>query len=121
RMQEYTKLSRFTKKYEGLLCKIDDLFKYEYEHVFEYKEEEKAVTIKPVFVGTMIEALQASDHNLFMSATVSEEFTVKTLNLDPDKTRFIKLPPTFPKENKEIVFFDPISLSYRSLQDQSVV
>jgi len=121
RTKEYSKLSRFAKKYEGLCCKIGDLFTYNYEHVFEYKEEEKAVSVKPVFVGTMISALQCSDHNLFMSATVSEEFMVKTLNLDPTKTKFIKLPPSFPKENKEVVFFDPLSLSYKSLQDPKVV
>lgn len=120
-MQQYTKLSRFTKKYEGLVCKIDDLQKYGYDHVFEYKEDESAVSIKPVFVSTMFEALQASPHNLFMSATVSGEFLSKTLNLDPDKTKFIKLAPSFPKENKEVVFFDPLSLSYSSLQNPATV
>lgn len=120
-MGKYTKLTRFSKKYEGLCCKIDDFFNYGYDHVFEYKEEEKAISVKPIFVGTMIEALQSADHNLFMSATISEEFMVKTLNLDPTRTKFIKLPPTFPKENKEVVFFDPLSLGYKSLQDPKVV
>lgn len=120
-MGQYTKLIRFTKKFEGLSCKIDDLFKYDYPHVFEWKEEEAAVSVKPVFVGTMMEALQCSTHNLFMSATVSDTFMTKTLNLDPTKTKFIKLPPTFPKENKEVVFFDPLSLSYTSLQNPDTV
>jgi ATP-dependent DNA helicase DinG len=120
-MSRYSKLTRFTKKYEGLGCKIDDLFTYEYEHIFEYKKEDKSVSIKPVFVGNMIHPLQCSDHNLFMSATISPEFMVTTLNLDPAKTEFIKLPPTFPKENKEVVFFDPLSLNYKSLQDKSIV
>ena len=121
RKKEYSKYSRFMNKYRGLCCKISDLFEYNFEHVFEYKEEEKAVSIKPIFVGTMIHALQASDHNLFMSATISEEFMVQTLNLEPTRTKFIKLPPSFPKENKEVVFFDPLSLSYKSLQDPKVV
>jgi Rad3-related DNA helicase len=120
-MSAYTKFSKFTKKYEGLMCKIDDLFKYSYDHVFEYKEEEASVTIKPVFVGTMIEALQAGPKNLFMSATVSEEFISKTLNLNKEETKFIKLDPTFPKENKEVVFFDPLSLGYASLQNPDTV
>ena len=118
---QYSKLTRFTKKYEGLACKIDDLFKYDYPHVFEYKEDEAAVSVKPVFVGTMMEALRAGRHNLFMSATVSPEFMTKTLNLDSSKTKFIKLPPTFPKENKEVVFFDPLPLSYQSLQNPDTV
>lgn len=113
----YGKLSKFTKKYEGLYCKIDDFFIYEYDHVFEAKEDEAAVSVKPVFVGTMMEALQASDKNLFMSATLSDEFLTTTLKLDPEKTKFIKLAPTFSKENKQIVFFDPLSLNFTSLQN----
>lgn len=120
-MSIYSKLTRFTKKYEGLSCKIDDLFKYDYPHVFEWKEDEQAVSVKPVFVGAMMEALQCSDHNLFMSATVSEGFMTKTLELDAAKTKFIKLDPSFPKENKEVVFFDPLSLSYTSLQNPDTV
>lgn len=119
--KRYTQLNKFAKKYEGLGCKIDDLFIYNYEHVFEYKEDESSVTVKPVFVGSMMEALQCSPHNLFMSATVSENFMVKTLNLDKEKTKFIKLDPTFPKTNKEVVFFDPLSLSYTSLQNPDTV
>lgn len=117
----FTKLSRFVKKYEGMLCKIDDLEKYEYDHVFEYKEDEKSVSVKPVFVGTMMEALEAASHNLFMSATVSEAFITKTMNLEKNKTKFIKLEPTFPKENKEVVFFDPLSLNFKSMQDPATV
>jgi Rad3-related DNA helicase len=118
---QYSKLTRFTKKYEGLACKIDDLFNYNYEHVFEYKEEDNSVTVKPVFVGAMTEALQCGPHNLFMSATVTDQFMIKTLHLDVAKTKFIKLEPTFPKENKEVVFFDPLSLSYTSLQNPDTV
>ncbi len=120
-MGKYNKLTRFVRAYEGRACKIDDLFRYEYDHVFEYKEDDKAVSVKPVFVGTMIEELQAGYHNLFMSATVSGEFMVKTLNLEEAKTKFIKLPPSFPRENKEVVFFEPLALNYTSLQDQAVV
>lgn len=117
----YTKLSRFVKKFEGLQCKIDDFEKFNYEHVFEYKEDEKAISVKPVFVGNMMDELQASAHNLFMSATISEPFIVKTMNLDPTKTKFIKMEPSFPKENKEVVFFDPLSLNFASLKDPSTV
>lgn len=120
-MGQYSKLSRFSKKYEGLACKIADFFAFGYEHVFENKHEEAACSVKPVFVGKMMQALQCSNHNLFMSATVSGNFMQQTLNLDPEKSKFIKLPSTFPKENKEVVFFDPLSLSYTSLQNPDVV
>jgi Rad3-related DNA helicase len=119
--QQYTKLSRFSKKYEGLACKIGDFFQYSYEHVFEYKEEDSSFSVKPIFVGTMFDALQTAPRNLFMSATVSGDFMTKTLNLNPQKTKFIKLPPVFPKENKEIVFFNPLALNYTSLQQQATI
>lgn len=121
KMAQYTKLSRFSKKYEGLACKIDDLVTYDYEHVFDYNEADCSVTVKPIFVGAMTEALQCGKHNLFMSATVSNSFMVQTLKLDAAKTKFIKLAPTFPKENKEVVFFDPLSLGYQSLQNPATV
>lgn len=120
-LKKYTALARFCKKYEGLACKIDDLFNYDYEHVFEYKEDEAAISVKPVFVGSMIDALQCADHNLFMSATVTNDMMVKTLNLVPEKTEFITLPPTFPKEHKEFIFFSPMSLNFTSLQNPDTV
>lgn len=121
KMGQYSKLSKFVKKYEGLNCKIDDLFKYDYEHVLDCKDEEASVSVKPVFVGAMMSALECADHNLFMSATLSDTFLSTTLHLNPQESRFIKLPSTFPKENKEVVFFDPLSLSYSSLQNPATV
>lgn len=120
-MGKYSKLARFTKKYEGLACKIGDLFTYNYEHVLDHKEETSEVAIKPVFVGKMMDALQCADHNLFMSATITNEMMIKTLNLDPTKTEFVTLAPTFPKENKEFVFFAPQSLNFTSLQNPDTV
>jgi ATP-dependent DNA helicase DinG len=119
----YTALNRFVREYEGKLCKIDDLFNFNYDHVFEYKEEEKAVSVKPVFVGNMMEALECGDEskNLFMSATITNDIMTRTLKLDPARTRFIKLPPTFPKENKEVVFLDPLSLNFTSLKDPATI
>jgi Rad3-related DNA helicase len=121
-MNQYNKLSQFVKKYEGLLCKIDDLFKFDYDHVFEYRQDDSSVSVKPIFVGKMARELTgAGSFNLFMSATVNLDFMCKTLHLDREKTRFIKLDPTFAKENKEVVFFNPISLSYTSLQSPKTV
>lgn len=122
-MKQYSALKRFTREYEGKFCKIDDLFNFEYDHSFEWNKEEKSVSVKPIFVGSMMEALYCGDEskNLFMSATVSDNFMTKTLQLDPAKTKFIKLEPTFPKENKEVVFLDPISLNYTSMQDPKTI
>jgi Rad3-related DNA helicase len=121
RFGEHNKLTRFTTTYTGRACKIDDLIKYRYDHVFEYDEAKQAVTVKPIFVGNMFSRLQAARYNLFMSATISNEVMQATLNLEPSKTKFIKLPPTFPKENKQVIFYDPLPLSYATLQDPKTV
>jgi len=120
-MKRYTSMNKFVRKYEGLSCKISDFFTYEYDHVFENKEDEESCSVKPVFVGAMMETLQCSNHNLFMSATISKNFLERTLQLVPDKTKFIKLEPTFPRENKEVVFFDPLSLNFTSLKNPDTV
>lgn len=117
----YSKLQRFAKKYEGLACKIDDLMNYNYDHVFEYKEDDASVCVKPIFVSGMFDALKCSKYNLFMSATVNSEFLHTTLDLDRANTSFIKLDPVFPPENKEVVFFNTQQLSYASLQQEKTV
>jgi Rad3-related DNA helicase len=117
----YVKMNRATKRYEGLACKIGDFLSFEYPHVFEYKEEEKSVTVKPIFAAEMMETLQLGRFNLFMSATISPAYAERTLGLSDENSRFIQLDPTFPKENKEMVFFDPLPLSYKSLQDPEIV
>lgn len=121
KLQAYSKYSKFARRYEGLASKIEDLFSFDYEHVLDYKVEDASVSIKPIFVGKMTAALQCADHNLFMSATLSNKFLETTLHLKPEETEFIQLPPTFPKQNKEIVFFDTISLSYQSLQNPDTI
>jgi len=121
RMGEYSRLVKFTKKYEGLLCKIDDLFNYNYAHVFDHDAAAATVSIKPIFVSRMFEALRCSPRNLFMSATIDLDFMVTTLSLDPAQSKFIKLPATIDPAHKQVIFFDPQSLSYNSLQDPAVV
>jgi Rad3-related DNA helicase len=123
-INKYTQFSRLHKKYFGLGCKIDDLLKYGYEHVPQLIKEngENEFSIKPIFVGDMFEkTLRFSDFNIFMSATISDHFLIKTLNLNKNKTKFIHVEPTFPKENKKIVFYKPQSLNYNSMKDETVL
>lgn len=117
----YTKYSKLYKKYEGLFCKIDDLFAYQYEHIFDYKEKEQELTVKPIFVGSMFEQLENSRFTLFMSATMNEDYMVETLDLDKSKTKYIHLPPVFPPENKMVVFFKPLKLSYATLAKPEIM
>lgn len=121
-IQKYSKYSKAAKKYFNFGCKIGDLFTYGYEHIFEFVEKTMEVTVKPIFIGKMFEkALVMSDFTLFMSATISKDYVVETLDLDPSSVEFIKVPPTFPKEHKQFVFFDTQNLNYRSMQDPTTL
>lgn len=113
----YTRLAKLAKKYFGLGCKIDDLLKYDYAHIFEYKKEEQEVSVKAIFCGDMFKQLINSDFMLFMSATITQEYLVTTLNLDPRDIKFVQLEPTFPKENKKVVFWSPMQFNYTTLKD----
>lgn len=114
-------LNRFSKAYEGRNCKIADLIKYDYPHVFEYKSEGQEVSVKPIFIGKMFDLLQCAEHNLLMSATISRNFAERTLQLDKEKTHFIKLAPSFPKENKQFVFYKCKPLNYSSLKNPEII
>jgi Rad3-related DNA helicase len=124
---KYLKLTKLSKKYYNLGCKIDDLFIFGYPSVFEYKEKdpkkgqkENEISVKPIFIGEMFEALDNADHNLLMSATISELYAKRTMSL-PGTTKHIRLEPQFPKENKKVVFFKPQSLNYNTMKDPETI
>ena len=120
-MENAIKIKAVGKKFFNLGCKIGDLISYDYDHVFEYRgEDEQSVSIKPVFIGKMAETI-LGDHNLFMSATISDKYIIETLELDPKTVGFVKLPPVFPKEAKSIVFVGNRSLNYGLMNDPEVV
>lgn len=124
---KYLKLSRIGKKYFNLGCKIDDLFLFDYPHVFDYKEKnpkignhENEVSVKPIFIGEMFAALENAEHNLIMSATISESFAKRTMTLE-GKVKHIRLEPSFPPENKKMIFFKPMALNYNTMKDPEVI
>ena len=124
---KYVKLSRMSKKYQDLGCKIDDYFIFDYPSVFEYRAKdikkgnnEHEVSVKPIFIGEMFAALHNAQHNLLMSATISESYVKRTMTL-PGTTKYIRLPPQFPVENKKVVFFKPQLLNYNTMKDPAVV
>lgn len=123
----YLKLSKMAKKYFNLGCKIDDLFIFDYPHVFEYKaknikagQNECEVSIKPIFISDMFEALENAEFNLLMSATITESYAKRTMSLS-GKTKHLRLKPTFPTENKRVVFYKPLALNYNTMKDSAVV
>lgn len=124
--KKYLQLQKLSKKYFGLGCKIGDLMEYSYPHAFEYKERdpkykdsEDEVSVKPIFVGDMFEQLINADYNLLMSATFSEQYARRTLTLQ--NAKHIRLAPTFPRENKKIVFYKPQNLNFNTLKEAKTV
>jgi Rad3-related DNA helicase len=124
---KYLKLQKMSKKFYNLGCKIDDLFLFGYPHVFEYKakdvkkgQTEHECSVKPIFIGDMFSALDNAEHNLLMSATISETYAKRTMTLEGE-TKYIKLPPQFPPENKKVVFFKPMTLNYTTMKDPDVI
>lgn len=129
-IEKYMKLNRIMKKYDDLASKISDLFIFKYDHAFDgYDPENKnhygdkyprEFTIKPIFVGSMADKIM-SEYNLFMSATISDEFMITTMGLNPEETAFIKLPPVYDPENKTIVFSGAHKLNFAAMKDQAVL
>lgn len=125
----YLKLNKLAKKYLGRAGKILDLLEHNFPHVFEYKEKnpkfqqnDHEVSIKPIFISGMFEKLVNADHNLLMSATISDQYAKRTLTLEPsDRVHHIRLDPQFPRENKKVIFFKPMSLNYTSMKDPETV
>ena len=120
-MKRYNRIKKIGKKYEDLNCKISDFFEYNFEHIFEYEKDKKECSVKPIFVGAMFDTLINSRYQLFMSATVSKPLLVKTLGLNPQTTKFIKLNPTFPKENKKVIFHGIDKLNYERMKDPKTI
>jgi Rad3-related DNA helicase len=119
----YLKLNKLSKKYFNFGCKIDDLFIFDYPHVFEFKEKDvkkgnndNEISVKPIFIGEMFQALDNADHNLLMSATISEQYAKRTMEL-PGTTKHIRLEPQFPPANKKVIFFKTQNLNYTSMKD----
>lgn len=119
-LTQYDRLAKMAKKYFNFGCKIGDFLEYEFDHSFEFNEETLECHIKPIFVGKMSKVI-LGPKNLFMSATISKEFMVQTLDLDEAETDFVKAPSAFPKENKTVVFYQTQTLNYQGMKDPDVV
>lgn len=120
--KKYMSLSQLSKKYFGLGCKISDLMTYNYPHAFEFKPKnpkvqysEDEMSVKPIFVGDMFDKLINAEYNLLMSATLSESYARRTMTLE--NAKYIRLAPSFPRENKKVIFFKPQNLNYTTLQN----
>ena len=113
------KHKRLSSKYSQVASIINDLLKHRYEHVVDVISKDECV-IKPVFAGKMSNCLLGK-YNLFMSATVTKDYLVQTLQLDPTETTFVQLPTVFPAENKSIKFVGVGYMNYEFMNSSTAM
>lgn len=90
------------------------------EYVFDRNDTEKMYHIKPVFIKGLSDLI-LSDYNLFMSATITDEYMIETIGLKPEETEFIILPSVYPKDHKRIHCIAKGSVSYTTLQNPNTI
>lgn len=117
--KELTKLKKLESRYKSAMNKIDDLFEYKYEHIFDDSEDNK-IKVTPIFMKDFSHLI-LSDLNLFMSATISDEYMYQTMGLDRDKTEFIQLDTVYEPEQKQVLFIGNHYLTYNTMKDRSVI
>lgn len=118
-MKDKMKFRKIGKKYSSLAAKIDDLIAYDYDHVFDDSTKNE-IAIKSIFINDMIDKILGK-YNLFMSATISVDFTEATYGLKPEETAFIEAAQVFPSENRPLLFLGKESLNYSKMQDPNVI
>jgi len=122
---KYSTLTKMSRKYKTGASKINDFLTHKYAHAIDFKQKNAELNepctfnLKPIFVKSMFKHLVNAHFNLLMSGTISKEFVNQTLDL-PDST-YIRLEPSFPKENKEVIFYKTQNLNYNSMKDQKVL
>lgn len=114
-----SKYGKLARKYDTFSGKIIDLFENEYEHVFD-NSIPNTFSVKTIFVGKMIEKL-LTKYNLFMSATITEQFAFDTLDLEGEETEFIEVDAVFPAENKPLFFLGKQALNYNTMKDPDTI
>lgn len=117
-MGRFKIVNALQRKYKGLHCKIDDFYKFNYEHILDVQEV--SIAISPIFFSDMFKQVKKSKYNLFMSATINLEFITKTLNLNKKNSAFIKSPPVFKPESKTVILVNHTNYNYMSLNNKTV-
>ncbi len=117
-LKEYTELSKIGKKYGDKLGRIENLRTFQYKPSYSYNSEKSELEVKPLFMESMFDSMFGGSRVLFMSATISDLLISKTCNIPINKIKLINMDSLFPKENKEIIFFDLLNMNYSSLQNK---
>jgi ATP-dependent DNA helicase DinG len=105
-------------KYESMLRRYNYLKSYvsEVRCVCDFDKEKNSVSIKPLYANyhTPRLLLTGGHKHLLMSATIfGPKVLGKSLGLDMSKTAYIKVPHTFPRENRLIHLDYAGSMTYK--------
>lgn len=93
------------------------------EFVFDYStygRNAPKVTFRPVFVGRFARRwlFNYGERVILMSATILDKrMFCREVGIDPDETYYLRLPSTFPPENRPILRKYAGSMSYRNIDD----
>lgn len=93
------------------------------EFVFDYTEYGRnapRVTFRPVFVGNWARRwlFEYGERVLLMSATIlDKKMFCREVGLDPDEVYYIRVPSTFPPENRPILKKYAGSMSYKNIDE----
>jgi len=116
---KYKSYLKASKIFLGFTSRYDVFTNHNYENVIDI--DKTKVTLKPIFIKKMFQLLNKSKYNLFMSATISKEYISQTLDISLDEISFVKSPPAFSPETKEIVFINHHPYNYLRMKDPLVL
>ena len=116
---EYTKHLKASKVFLGFASRYKVFTDHNYESVIDI--DKTKISLKPIFIKKMFQLLNKSKYNLFMSATINKEYISQTLDIPLNELAFVKPPPAFAPETKEVVFINHHPYNYKKMQDQAVL
>lgn len=117
--EKYIKYKRLNNKYNQLSQIISNYNIEDFE--FAIQQEDKSVTLKPIFAKYNFWMINQCEYSLFMSATVSKEYLNQTIGIGNDVTKEIKLDSIFNPEHKKFIYIKPINLNNESLKNDSTI
>lgn len=116
-LKDKKKVKKLASKYGRHMLMIQTLLRDGYDYVFDDTVENE-LSFKPIFIGKMINEM-LGERNLFMTATMSTDYAVETMNLNPEKTAYIDAEQVFPSSNRPLLFIGSDYLNYNNMQKDS--
>jgi len=116
---KYKSYLKASKVFLSFSSKYSIFVNHNYESVIDI--DKTKISLKPIFIKKLFQLLNKSKYNLFMSATISKEYISQTLDIPLDELAFVKPPPTFAPETKEIVFINHHPYNYMKMKDKAVL